>query len=92
MFFLIVLGARDGEKNREAFGAVLREFSRGGWRWGKTADRRISVRGAIGGAARAMRAVVRNGERRGPLWPGWRGFQRFSLVRSPFGFTDIRVN
>lgn len=34
MFFLIVLGARDGEKNREGFGAVLREFSRGGWRWG----------------------------------------------------------
>ncbi|MBU9543630.1 hypothetical protein LGM48_05785 [Burkholderia multivorans] len=74
MFFLIVLGAHDCEKNREGFGAVLREFSRGGWRWGETADRRISVRGAIGdaaraigGAARAMRAVVRDGELRGPL-------------------------
>jgi hypothetical protein len=35
MFFLIVLGVGDGEKNREGFGAVLREFSLGGWRWGK---------------------------------------------------------
>lgn len=91
MFFLIVLGTRDGEKNREGFGAVLREFSRGGWRWGETADRRISVRGAIGGAARAMRAVVRDGELRGPLWPGWRGFQRFSRVRSPLKGTAFRL-
>ncbi|KGC05913.1 hypothetical protein DM81_4639 [Burkholderia multivorans] len=91
MFFLIVLGAHDCEKNREAFGAVLRKFSRGGWRWGETADRRISVRGAIGGAARAMRAVVQNGELRGPLWPGWRGFQRFSRVRSPLKCTAFRL-
>lgn len=91
MFFLIVLGAHDCEKNREGFGAVLREFSRGGWRWGETADRRISVRGAIGDAARAMRAVVRNGELRGPLWPGWRGFQRFSRVRSPLKCTAFRL-
>lgn len=91
MFFLIVLGAHDCEKNREGFGAVLREFSRGGWWWGETADRQIKGRGAIGGAVRTMRAVVRNGELRGPLWPGRRGFQRVSRVRSPLKGTAFRV-
>ncbi len=38
-----------------------------------------------------MRAVVRNGELRGPLWPGWRGFQRFSRVRSPLKGTAFRL-
>ncbi|PRF58725.1 hypothetical protein C6Q28_18105 [Burkholderia multivorans] len=58
---------------------------------GETADQRISVRGAMGGAVRAMRAVLRDGELRGPLWPGRRGFQRFSRGRSPLKGTAFRL-
>ncbi|PRF82254.1 hypothetical protein C6Q12_00135 [Burkholderia multivorans] len=94
--------SRENVFSHRARGARWREKPRRFWcGFERVLARRVAVGGNGGSADQRARCDRRcracdaggcaGGELRGPLWPDWRGFQRFSRVRSPLKGTAFRL-